>query len=337
MQIKLPFIPDVSHWKEIADFKLIDPKPFLFITKATEAAPNTGYNHTDEKFVRFFEGAMSIGCLRGAYHFHRKSVDPVRQAKHFIDVISRVDILKTDLLILDIEEGGEKASQLWAWHETVRKAYPNNLRMNYSRKNILDPIAMFLPGLISSRSALNDIQMTSAEREYFKQIPTWTAGYPYFPDLYDYVPSGYIPDQSKFGPVGLWQYGKRTVTGIIGDTDLNWISPLFQAQIGTLDIGDVAMANYTGKCTTTAKVWKSIGGERIYPDVTLGAPIKADGKQGEYLHLTSPIVGYSKAVWFQYSEVTTPPPPPPPADALPDHFVGYDKAGLPLGTYDLRK
>src|SRR5688572_24160614 len=142
MITKLPACYDVSHWKEIKDFKLVDPKPLLFITKASEAYPGAGYNHTDDKFIRYASGMMEIGCFRGFYHFNRKRLDSKRQADHFLGTISQIDILPTDILILDIEEGGEQASHLWAWHETVRKAYPDNLRMNYSRKNILDAIPM---------------------------------------------------------------------------------------------------------------------------------------------------------------------------------------------------
>lgn len=303
MNIKLPPCYDVSHWKEIPDFKAIDPRPVLMITKATEAYPGTGYNHTDSKFIRFAEGMMEIGCIRGFYHFFRKAFDARRQAEHFLNVISRINILPTDLLILDIEEGGETASQLWAWHEIVKRAYAN-IRLNYSRKNILERIVM-----------------TPGEKEYFNKIWTWTAGYPWFPDYYSVCPASYIPDQSRFGPVALWQYSAHgRVTGIIGDTDCNWIAPMFWEQIEENILGEIVMATYTGKCTTTAKVWKVIGGERIYPDVTLNAPITADAKQGEYLHLVSPIVGWSKAVWFDYEQTTDPPVPPQPITKVPFTF-----------------
>jgi GH25 family lysozyme M1 (1,4-beta-N-acetylmuramidase) len=305
----MPLCVDVSHWKEVPDFNLVNPRPLLFITKATEAYPGSGYNHTDEKFIRFATGMQEIGCVRGFYHFNRRLLDARKQAEHFINVISKIDILSTDVLILDIEEGGERAPQLWAWHETVRKAFPNNLRMNYSRANILNPIAM-----------------TESEREYFKKIWTWTAGYPFFPDLYSTVPGSYVPDQSKWGPAGMWQYSAHgAVTGIQGDVDLNWMSPAFIDLLGTVETGEITMASFVGKCTTTAKVWRGIGGERVYPDVWVGAPIRADGEQTvsgvKYLHLTSPIMGWSKAVWYEYRQETTPPPPPPPPTTTKTPFT----------------
>jgi GH25 family lysozyme M1 (1,4-beta-N-acetylmuramidase) len=305
-QIKVPPVYDVSHWKEIPDFKLVNPRPVLFITKATEAHPGTAYNHTDDKFIRFATGMMQIGCIRGFFHFNRKDCDATKQAEHFIDIISQTDILSTDLLILDFEEplsileNGLMSSRLWAWFERVKHAFPKNLLMLYSRKNILDPIVM-----------------TNAEKEYFKKIPTWTAGYPFLPDLYSVIPSAYTPDQSKWGAPGLWQYSdKGIVEGIQGSVDLNLITPFFLNAIGNNIIGEIAMANYMGKCTTTAKVWADVGGLRKYPDVWVGAAIKADGTKPvagvKYIHLTSPIVGWSKAEWFAYTEVVVVPPPPPP-------------------------
>ena len=306
MNIKSPACYDVSHWKEISDFTKVDPKPLLFITKASEAYPGSGFNHTDEKFIPFMTGFQSIGCLRGAYHFFRKAFDAKRQADHFLSVISKTDILSTDLLILDVEEGGEKASQLWVWFESVRALYPDNLLVLYSRANILNPIAM-----------------TVGEKVYFRKIWTWTAGYPFSPDLYSVCPSGYIPDQSKFGPVGLWQYSAHgAVTGIKGDVDLNWISPVFQAVIGTFEIGETMAINATGKCiSSNNKVWTSIGGQ-VIGAFKSGDSVTIDQEQTvsgvKYVHVfNSSLRGWSKATWFQYSVVVAPPPDPDP-DAEPE-------------------
>lgn len=320
MIIKTPPCYDISHWKDVPDFRLIDPKPLLFITKATEAAPGTAYNHTDDKFVEFFTGAMSIGAARGAYHFNRKSVDGRKQAEHFINVISRQDILSSDLLILDVEEGGEKASQLWMWFEVVRAAYPDNLLMLYSRANVL-----------------NAITMTESEKAYFKKIYTWPAGYPYFPDLYTSIPKGYIPDQSKFGPAVLWQYSAHgKVTGIIGDVDLNLITPEFQTILENRRvIGDVMLINATGKCTNSSnKVWASIGGQmigafRLNDSVIINQEQTVSGVK--YIHASGfGLSGWSKAQWFSYSVSTTPPEPPmPPAPpAAAEEYVLHVKDGV---------
>lgn len=303
--IKEPACYDLSHYiKKIADFKLISPKPALLITKATEADPTTTIYHTDEKFIDFFTRMMDIPTIRGAYHFNRKASNPYRQAEHFISVLSKVDVLPTDFLILDVEEGGEKAASLWAWFETVRKAYPQNRLMLYSRKNLLDPI-----------------YMTVGEMLYFRNIKIWTAGYPFFPDLFSTVPKGYVPDTTKYGPTVLWQYsGSGKVTGIDGAVDLNWIEPTFYLTLGDNSPKDVNMAEFTAKCTDDRnKFWVSIGGDNTNQTVKSGQDVRGDAESTvagvKYLHITYPIVGWTKAIWFSaltYVTPTEPPPPPPP-------------------------
>ncbi len=315
MIIKSPVCVDVSHWKEIPDFKLVSPKPSLFITKATEAHPGSPYYHTDEKFPRFFEGMMEIGSIRGAYHFHRKSLNPYRQADHFINVISKMDILPTDLLILDAEEGGERAAQLWAWFEQVKKAYPNNKLILYSRKNILDPI-----------------YMTEAEKRYFQGIKIWTAGYPFFPDLFSKVPVAYVPDRSKYGETVLWQYSEKgSVQGIQGAVDLNWIEPAFYESLGDNSMAEEAI-NFTGTCTDGSnKVWSSIGGTQI-GNVKDGSSVRGDRRASVagilYLHLTSPIVGWTKKQWFNVVYQTEPVPPPPPPPPPTEEYILHVKDGV---------
>ena len=316
--IKNPAGYDISHHKEVLDFKLVDPKPIFFVTKATEAHPGTGYIHTDEKFVRFATGMMEIEVVRGFYHFNRKAFDAVRQAQHFVSIISQIDILPTDVLILDIEEGGEKASQLWAWHDYVESRYPDNMRMNYSRKNILDPIPMLLGFLgLAPQHVLNDIQMTLAEREYFKKIITWAAGYPTFPDLFSTIPNGYKADTSKFGPTLMWQYSAHgLVTGIHGDVDLNLLDPLLVALLGSNEVTQKEQIMLKGKCTQLAKTFVVPGGPNLNRDIQPGTDIEGSGTQvvasEKYIRLTKPFAAWSKDKWFSYTVVPDAPPPPPP-------------------------
>jgi len=211
MIIKSPIVYDISHYKEVADFSKIVPRPFLIITKATE-----GSYFVDNKFVRFFNGMKQADIHRGCYHFNRKSVNPAIQANHFINTI-KAQITNDDVLVLDVEEGGESASALMEFIQIVKGVYPKNPFLIYSRKNILDPIAM-----------------TSSQREFFKSIPIWTAGYPFNPDTYPTPPAGYIPDRAKYGPVWLWQYTSSAIIGgIQGSVDLNWIHPDLYAIINT--------------------------------------------------------------------------------------------------------
>lgn len=234
MIIKSPPFYDVSHWKSIPDFYKVSPRPLLFGTKATE-----GTSLVDSKFVTFFDGMKSIGVHRLAYHFHRKALTAYDQARHFINTV-RPYITQKDIIALDVEEGGETAAQLKKWFEYVMAEFPNNEYWIYSRKNLLDPISMFLKLILDEtliQPALNSIQMTLAERDFFtKKTKTWVAGYPTNPDLYTSVPSFYIPDQTKWGPVAAWQYSaKGQITGIVGEVDLNWMSPQLIASLQTPD------------------------------------------------------------------------------------------------------
>lgn len=243
---------------------------------------------------------MEIGVARGAYHFARKSLDAVKQAKHFVDTISQMDILPTDILILDAEETGQVASFLWAWFEYVRKVFPQNMLMLYSSKRLLDPIIM-----------------TAAEKEYFKKIPIWTAGYPYFPDTFNTIPSGYIPDRTKYGEPYLWQYSEKgIIAGIQGSVDLNYITPEFLSLLGNNAVTGENMAIWKGTAKTVAKVWKDVGLQQV-TQIPAGETVSGDGEKiaagTKYLHVTTPrYFGWTKAEWLNYSYPPVPEPEPEP-------------------------
>jgi GH25 family lysozyme M1 (1,4-beta-N-acetylmuramidase) len=244
-EIKRPAIYDVSHWKSIPDFRAIDPQPWMMITKATEG---TGYK--DAKMLEFMAGMKSIGCHRGLFHFNRRAYGGADQARHFLDTVNGVADDNT-LLALDVEEGGEQASQLWYWIETVRARRPRNRIWLYSRRNILEQIFM-----------------TTSEREYFKRIPVWVAGYPFEPDNYDEMPSWYIPDPSRFGPVVLWQYSEKgQVPGIIGDVDLNWITPTYAQILGDPPAGEPTEPGETPMPVKYIVIWEQGCNTRPEPNV----------------------------------------------------------------------
>ena len=227
MIIKQPPGYDVSHWEGRINWGAVTPRPRIVWCKATE-----GDFYTDDTFAWNFSNLATHGIYRGAYHFHRKAVSAVEQGKRFCDVV-RPHITAKDYLVLDVEEGGETAAQLRAWFEYVRNQFVNNPVMIYSRKNLLDPIPMVMAWLgFKPSHPLNAIQMTQAERDYFRQIPVWTAGYPNNPDLYNSVPAFYVPDQTKWGPVWAWQYSEQgSVTGVNSEIDLDWLAPEFLVKL----------------------------------------------------------------------------------------------------------
>src|SRR5687768_18392682 len=82
VQIKLPAIYDTSHWKLIPDFALVDPRPTLVLTKATE-----GTRYVDPTFIKYFADLLQDHIRRGCFHFFRKAENALEQAKHFCNTI----------------------------------------------------------------------------------------------------------------------------------------------------------------------------------------------------------------------------------------------------------
>ena len=229
MIIKEPASIDVSRYRIIPDWTVLAPPIYLGITKATQ-----GVSYVDPTFGTHIQGMQQAGIHRGMYHYHEKARPPVDQARHFCNTI-RPYVTEEDLLILDVEEGDETAAQLKAWFEEVMRKFPDNLLFIYSRKNILDSVPMFLRPLAARflEHPLDAIPMSIAERTFFrKNVKTWTAGYPNNPDLFNSVPSFYIPDQTKWGPVWLWQYTEKGQVGASEGVDCNWVAPELIAMLG---------------------------------------------------------------------------------------------------------
>lgn len=233
-QIHQPPAYDLSHWKTVTDWYNIQPHPLLMGTKATQ-----GTSYKDPTFVDYFTNFKTkVQCKRLAYHYFEKTMDPVAQANWFLNFVNPYLELN-DVLALDFEQGGETASQLWAFMNRLDQVRPRNLKMFYSRKNLADPISM-----------------TNAEKEFFKSKPFWTAGYPTYPENYTTTPPSYIPDQSKWGPVWLWQYTDQgPVIGITNGADTNLIEPPFITWLG----GEIEQppdqggtVNKTGKVVTAS-------------------------------------------------------------------------------------
>ena len=224
MNIKSPACYDVSNWQGSINWANVSPHPLLVICKATE-----GNFYSDPTFKNNMASLLANGIRRGVYHFHRKANSPLQQANYFLNFV-RGTLSPADLIVLDVEEGGETAAQLIAWLDLVEAEYPDNLIMIYSRKNILDPIVM-----------------TATQAARLRTYPTWLAGYLTSPDLYSAIPAGYVADPVKFGAPWLWQYASNgIVAGINGNTvDLNWIAPVYAAILGRVTPPPIDIAEHT--------------------------------------------------------------------------------------------
>jgi GH25 family lysozyme M1 (1,4-beta-N-acetylmuramidase) len=78
--IKSYFV-DLSHWSGPVDWDLVAQYVLAFIFKATE-----GLDFFDNQFAANKAGAIRTGRAWAAYHFYRV-VDPIKQARHFVDVV----------------------------------------------------------------------------------------------------------------------------------------------------------------------------------------------------------------------------------------------------------
>lgn len=332
IQIKLPAFYDISHWKVVNNWYGISPAPLTMGTKATE-----GTYYKDATFPEYFTKFKTIlGCkVRVAYHFFRKSNDAVAQANWFVDYIEPY-ITDDDILVLDFEEGGETASQLWAFLNRVAQRRPRNLLMIYSRANLM-----------------NAIVMTESEKTFFKKIPTWVAGYPNDPNAYSTTPSFYKPDPTKWGQVWGWQYtDSAQVEGIDGDTDANLMEQPFIDYCGGVaqppeppPVEGDGMKIYTGTVKSTATPYVTLRDApygapigKLYPNMSFEGKGELVYSNGYYrMEITKyngqPISGWAASEFLDYT-VTIVPDPPVNEGFPPSVWIAMEEGGE-LKKYDL--
>ena len=302
MIIKLPVAYDTSYWEEIPDFALVSPRPLLVCTKATE-----GTTIKDPKFIRYWGDLKQDGILRSAYHFYRKAYTPAQNASNYLSVISANGVAVNDILELDLEEEGISAAQIIVWLDIVEARYPKNMIIIYSRANLLNPISM-----------------TAAEKTRLQKYWLWMAGYPLNPDGFLEIPADYVPDQSKWGKVAMWQYSdKAVVMGIIGNADVNWLAPFFVTWLNSLiPVPALDVTPVLHKLDLFEAVLQSDMAERLAEWSSLMDEIKAD---------ISALKGSQP-----------PPQPEPEPDPIPEEppstdpvYPGY--TGTTVGVYRVRQ
>ncbi|MCR4308370.1 MAG: hypothetical protein NUV80_07515 [Candidatus Berkelbacteria bacterium] len=240
MRIKYPMIWDIAynncntHYDPILkkDIEIppdwsvpIVPYPDGVICKASEWIEDFTFNSNWRQL-----GAR--GTPRGAYHFFRAANTSGSQANLFAGVVNKAGGIGVgDLLVMDWEEEGKMSLKtIIDFIYNVRRLTGAKDEMTplYSRKLLLD--------------GLNFSRLTASEKEYIKTIPLWIAGTfndPDEVDNYDSIPNMFIPDQSKWGKVILWQYGLDVnpagmVSGFPGGLDFDWVDPAYFEQWKTL-------------------------------------------------------------------------------------------------------
>lgn len=214
MQVKNPLVVDVAYNNISINWKVAKAGGVRAgIAKASES-----FTIEDSQFKNNWQQMYDAQVPRGAYHFYRWWASSGSQAKKFASVINKYGGVKPgDRLFLDDEEQG---------HMSLRSM----IDFSYNVYELLGIYSIWY----SWAWMLNQLKMNklkSSDIEFLAKTLIWSAGYPNNPDLFTYPPKFYIPDQTKFGPVVLWQYDSEVpgIQGIPGGTDVNWVDPDFLA------------------------------------------------------------------------------------------------------------
>jgi hypothetical protein len=231
MNIKSPPVLDIAYnnmftknvnGKDVdypPDWLSVSPLPAAVICKASEWVEDTSFGSNWQQL-----GALKVP--RGAYHFYRDALG-ANNYKIFVSTLKKYGGVKNgDVLVLDAEEQGKLSISamldfLWGVEQAL-----GNRPIIYSTAALLN--------------ALNFKKLNAAQLQYIKTTPVWVAGYPSAPDSFDAPPKVYIPDQTRYGKVVLWQYASEYPSALAGypnipgGLDLNWVDPTFMDQWRTL-------------------------------------------------------------------------------------------------------
>ena len=101
----LPFGIDISKHQGVNDYAKIKANAAFVFVKATES-----WGYVDPKFDSNWQGLA--GHRRGAYVYVYLSEDPLRQANHLINTVTRAGVdWRHDRLVLDLEKSGHGLSK----------------------------------------------------------------------------------------------------------------------------------------------------------------------------------------------------------------------------------
>lgn len=231
-QIKHPPVIDISHWIEVPDFRLLDPLPWLILTKATQ-----GTWLLDATYAEYADSIREAGIRLGAYHFMEPG-DEIEQADWFCEILLTVGLRGDEILACDMEVDGISLEQIRRFLDRVQAK------------------AGIRPLVYSSQIRLEVLYPKGICPEWLTQEWLWIAEYPAAPDLTNEIPAWIVPRGCSKDRVGLWQYTDDGILdGIPGNNiDLNLINPSYAARIDLREPhqGDGPMATRFYKWTATA-------------------------------------------------------------------------------------
>ena len=193
---------DVSYWNSGIDWPKVRAtgQRYMF-AKASEAD-----FYKDPTLDDNWVGAKSAGVLRGAYHFFRCGVDPVSQAKNYIEYVKSLndDGELPPVLDLEVSDGVPN-------HKIIPsvKTWLNLVEAAFGKKPIIYSGFYFLKDSFSVAGG--------GPPSWAKDYPLWIAQYP----------NQYVDGMSPSLPPGwfkwtFWQYSEKgKVNGINANVDLN--------------------------------------------------------------------------------------------------------------------
>jgi lysozyme len=200
-ELTMPYVygVDVSGYQPFIEWRKVRGAGIRFaIIKATE-----GIEYLNPKFDEQWQGAHSVGILRGAYHYLRASVDGLKQANYFL---SKVKMQESDFpAFLDVEGANNiKATNLDFINNTYK--WLQRVEQVTGRR----PVIYSSVGFLSSRMLVN-----GKPPAWSKKYRTWLAQY-----YNSHTAAGKKPAENPdWGEWLFWQYsgGLRAVDGIYHD------------------------------------------------------------------------------------------------------------------------
>jgi Lyzozyme M1 (1,4-beta-N-acetylmuramidase) len=160
---------DVSHYQEEIDWKKVKASGVRFaIIKASE-----GTEMVDAMFEENFRGAVDAGIVPGTYHFFYPTLDPLKQAAHYLSVLKEVVGGQACLPpAIDLETAGTTKTAINA----AVRSFMEELRQQSRRPGLLYTSPGFwntyLPAPVLTLNRLK-----AADVEWASDYPLWLAHY----------------------------------------------------------------------------------------------------------------------------------------------------------------
>jgi len=198
---------DLSKWNTVPDYNKLSSSGLAFAyIKASEA----GYN--DPEYRERHNAIGETGLLRGSYHFFKANVDPIVQAKAFLNAIGHTIVDGEMPPVLDIEDPKEQLTVM-QYEDSVEK-WLNYVEGQTSIKPMIYTGGWYWTQLQTldntSRFSHYPLWLSSYTPTYGKMFGGWTA-----PSLWQYTEKGNIADINPVdldyyygSPSDLWSFCK---------------------------------------------------------------------------------------------------------------------------------